>query len=80
MTIGQVSPELSSGNRRRPARFFYIDLVPKGELPSDHENWDLSSAREPLDMGPALAELVLDALEAAVEVIDPADDGLPLGR
>ena len=30
-------------------------------------------------MGPALAELILDALEAAVEVIDPADDSLPLG-
>ena len=37
------------------------------------------SARQPLDMGPALPQLILDALETAVEMIDPADDRLPLG-
>ena len=39
----------------------------------------LGLARKPLDMGAALAELLLDALEAAVEVIDPADHGFALG-
>jgi hypothetical protein len=38
------------------------------------------SVRQPLNMGAALAEFVLDALEAAVEVIDPADHRLPLRR
>jgi hypothetical protein len=38
-----------------------------------------NSGRQPLDMGPALAELVLDPLEAAVEMINPANDGLSLG-
>src|SRR6266508_6860165 len=36
------------------------------------------SARKPLDMGAALAELLLDALKTSVEVIDTADHGLPL--
>ena len=33
------------------------------------------SARETLGLSPALVELILDALEAAVEMIDPADSG-----
>ena len=37
------------------------------------------SVRQPLDMGPALPQLVLDALEAAIEMIDTVDDGLALG-
>ena len=37
------------------------------------------SARQPLDMGPALPQLVLDALETAVEMIDTVDHRLPLG-
>ena len=44
------------------------------ELASD------GSVRQPLDMGAALAEFVLDALEAAIEMIDTADHGLPLRR
>ena len=36
------------------------------------------SALEPQGLSPALAELILDALEAAVEMIDPADSGLAL--
>ena len=39
----------------------------------------LALARKPFDMGAAVAELLLDALEAAVEVIDAADHRFALG-
>src|SRR6185312_2093879 len=39
----------------------------------------LGLARKPLDMGAAVPELLLDALEASVEVIDAADHGFALG-
>ena len=39
-----------------------------------------SSVRQPLDMGAALAEFVLDAFEAAIKMIDTADHGLSLRR
>src|SRR5688572_11078383 len=35
-------------------------------------------AGKPFDMGPALAELLLDALEAAVEMVNTADQCLAL--
>ena|SRR6516165_8132325 len=38
------------------------------------------SPRDPLDGGAAGGELVLEALEATVEVIDAVDHGLALGR
>src|ERR1700739_1617351 len=38
------------------------------------------SPADALDLGAAAAELVLEALEAAVEVIDAVDHGLALGR
>jgi hypothetical protein len=38
------------------------------------------SVRQPLDMGPTLPQLVLDALEAAIEMIDTVDHRLPLCR
>src|SRR5215471_14438170 len=37
-------------------------------------------AADALDFGAAAAELVLEALEATVEVIDAVDHGLALGR
>src|SRR5580698_1560429 len=37
-------------------------------------------ARKPSDVGPAGAELLFEALETAVEVIDAIDDGLPFRR
>ena len=39
-----------------------------------------ASPRDPLDGGAAGGELVLEALEATVEVIDAVDHGLALGR
>src|SRR4051794_32035634 len=38
-----------------------------------------SSPADPLDLGAAAAELVLEALKTAVEVIDAIDHGLALG-
>ena len=42
--------------------------------------WQIASdsVGQPLDLSAALGELILHALEAAVEVIDPADHGFPL--
>src|ERR1700674_5798707 len=38
-----------------------------------------ASTADALDLGAAADELVLEALEAAVEMIDPVDHGLALG-
>src|SRR5579863_8253791 len=42
-------------------------------------NWAARLSRDPLDGGAAAAELFLDALETAIEMIDAVDDGLALG-
>src|SRR5262245_66565152 len=56
---------------------FALDL-PRFERGRKPSSWG-SLIRETLDLGPALAELVLDPLEAAVEVVNPADRRFPLG-
>src|SRR5262245_21259243 len=56
---------------------FALDL-PRFERGRKPSSWG-SLVRETLDLGSALAELVLDPLEAAVEVVNPADRRFPLG-
>src|SRR5262245_64179901 len=55
---------------------FALDL-PRFERGRKPSSWG-SLIRETLDLGPALAELVLDPLEAAVEVVDRKSTRLEL--
>src|SRR3990170_9168086 len=52
--------------------------LPRSGATRNDELTEWGSARQPLDLGAALAELLLDPLEAAIEVVDAADHRLAL--
>src|SRR3990170_1661058 len=52
--------------------------LPRSGATRNDELTEWGSARQPLDLGAASAELLLDPLEAAIEVVDAADHRLAL--